>query len=365
MIKLVRPEIPQTAIRELKRVLKSGNLVQGKYVQRFEREIEEYLSVKNVVVVSSGTAALHLSLLALDIKPGDEIILPVFTFPATANVIELVGAVPVFIDINESDFCINSTKIRDKINPKTKAIIPVHEFGQSANMHELLEIAKEFNLKLIEDAACALGTEYNGNKVGTLGDIGCFSFHPRKAITTGEGGAIVTNNNLIAKKIRALRNHGIEQVEKKLEFNYAGLNYRMTDFQAVLGIYQIKKINSILDKRIQVAERYNAALKKIPWVKTPDKLEQRKNVYQTYHIIVDENIDRDSLIQYLKSGGIEVNIGAQALNHVNYYKNKYKLKSQQFPVASAINKSGLALPCGNHIKRKHINLICNELLKYK
>jgi len=177
MIRLAKPHIPDGAIAAVIEVLKSGDLVQGKYVKEFEQKLMEYLDIENAVVVSSGTAALHLSLIALGIGQGDEVVVPAFTFPATANVVELVGAKPVFVDINLDDYCIDAKKIAKVITERTKAIMPVHEFGQAAKMDDIAQIAHKYNLRVVEDAACALGTEFNHQKVGTFGDFGCFSFH--------------------------------------------------------------------------------------------------------------------------------------------------------------------------------------------
>ncbi|MCP4215992.1 MAG: DegT/DnrJ/EryC1/StrS family aminotransferase, partial [bacterium] len=242
MIKLAKPYIPEEAIKNVVDVLRSGNLVQGKYAKEFEISLCDYLDVPHAVVVSSGTAALHLALIALGIKESDEVIVPAFTFPATANVVELVGAKPVFVDINLSDFCIDTSNIEAKITAKTKAIMPVHEFGQAAKMDDIIALVKKYNLKLVEDAACALGTEFDNQKVGTFGELGCFSFHPRKAITTGEGGVIVTRSAELAEKLRVLRNHGISAKNGTIDFIAAGLNYRMTDFQAALGLGQMKSL---------------------------------------------------------------------------------------------------------------------------
>ena len=212
MIKLSMPDIGLDEFEQIKEVLDSGYLVQGDKVDEFENLVKDYLKAKHVIAVSSGTAALHLALLALDIKAGDEVIIPDFTFPATANVIELVGATPVFVDIDLDSFCIDTKKIEEKISSRTKAIMPVQEFGQSSDMSKTLEIAERYNLKVVEDAACAFGSEYGEKKIGTIGDIGCFSLHPRKAITTGEGGLLTTNSDEYAEKLRILRNHGIKNI---------------------------------------------------------------------------------------------------------------------------------------------------------
>jgi len=362
MIKLAKPDITEKAIEKAVEVLRSGNLVQGKYVKKFESALCNYLNIKNAVVVSSGTAALHLALLVLDIKKGDEVIVPAFTFPSTANVVELVGAKPVFVDINLSDFCINTTKIEEKITSKTKAIIPVHEFGQAAKMDDIINVAQKYNLKIIEDAACALGTEFNNKKVGTFGELGCFSFHPRKAITTGEGGVIVTNDNKLSERLRVLRNHGISYKDGKIDFIAAGLNYRMTDFQAALGLEQLCKIENIIEQKIQIAKKYDKNLSSNNKIRIPFSYENRKAVYQTYHILINDEIDRNNLINKLKENGIESNFGANALPCLTYYKNKYNLIEIDFPNAIKAFKKGLALPMGNHINSSNINLVTKKLV---
>lgn len=363
MIKLARPYIPEKAIEKAGEVLRSGNLVQGKYVKEFENSLCNYLNIKNAVVVSSGTAALHLALLVLDIKKDDEVIVPAFTFPATANVVEIVGAKPVFVDITLDDFCIDTSKIEEKITPQTKVIIPVHEFGQAAKMDDIMNIAKKYNLKIIEDAACALGAEFKDKKVGTFGKLGCFSFHPRKAITTGEGGVIVTNDDKLAEKLRVLRNHGISYKDGKVDFIAAGLNYRMTDFQAALGLEQLIEIDNIIEQRIEISNLYDAKLSSNSKIKIPFKYKNRKAIYQTYHIIISDKIDRDKLINKLKENGIETNLGAQALHCLTYYKEKYCLEENDYPNAAIAYKQGLALPVGNYLTEKDVSFVCKKLVE--
>jgi len=362
MLKLSEPHIPEIAIAKAVEVLKSGNLIQGRYVQEFELSLENYLNVEHTILVSSGTAALHVSLMALDIKRGDEVIVPAFTFPATANAVELVGAKPVFVDISLDDFCIDAWKIEEAITEKTRIIMPVHEFGQSAEMDQVIKIAEKYGLDILEDAACAFGAEFNDKKVGTLGRVGCFSFHPRKAISTGEGGLVVTNDEILAEKVKSLRNHGITFCNGKVDFSYAGLNYRMTDFQAVLGLYQLSSIDEIVNTRIRQAKKYNDGLSKIKWIKTPPIYANRKAIYQTYHVIVDDFVDRDALIATLKIAGIETNLGAQALNCQSYFRNKYGYRPKDFPNARKAYVYGLALPIGNHCSNKDIDHVV-EILK--
>jgi perosamine synthetase len=361
MIRLAKPHISEEAIKKVAEILRSGNLVQGQYVREFEAALEKYLGVEHAVVVSSGTAALHLSLIAADIGPGAEVIVPAFTFPATANVVEMVGATPILVDITLDDFCIDITKIEEAISPRTKAIIPVHEFGQSADMAPIMELAEKYMLRVIEDAACALGTEYRSKKAGTIGDLGCFSFHPRKAITTGEGGVVVTDHPDFAEKVRSYRNHGISVRNGKINFKYAGLNYRMTDFQAVLGLTQLSEMDSLIGQRIQMARLYDEQLENVDWISTPARIDDRKQVYQTYHVIIDSFVDRDGLINSLKFKNIESNIGASALHMIEYYRNKYNFASDRFINARKAGENGLALPIGNHLDSNDCIVIANSL----
>lgn len=368
MIRLAKPHIPPASFNLIKKILKSGNLIQGKYVEQFEKNIAKYLGCKYAVVVSSGTAALHLSLLTLDIKPGDEVIVPAFSFPATANVVELIGAKCKFVDITLEDFCINVSKIEQNITKKTKAIIVVHEFGQPANIESITKIAKKHKIFVIEDGACALGAEFKNKKVGTFGIMGCFSFHPRKTITTGEGGAIVTNDAILSEKLRALRNHGIVYRNKIQEFIYAGLNYRMTDFQAAIGLTQLSSLPALIEKNLKSAKFYNSRLSSLRGITVPANFPGRKMIYQTYHTLIKPTIRRDDLIKVLKTKGIETNLGAQCIPSLDYYQRKYRLKKENFINSYTAWRHGLALPIGRHIKNSDLRLIISsltEILKSK
>jgi dTDP-4-amino-4,6-dideoxygalactose transaminase len=364
MIKLAVPDIGQEELEEVKKVFDSKYLVQGDKVEEFENLVEEYLNVKHAIAVSSGTAALHLSLLALDVKSGDEVIVPDFTFPATSNVVEVVGATTKFVDINLDSLCINTDKIENLINEKTKVIMPVQEFGQSCDMNKILELAKKYNLKVIEDAACALGAEYQGRKVGTIGDIGCFSLHPRKAITTGEGGIIVTNNDEYAEKIRILRNHGLSYNNGKPQFVMAGLNYRMTNIQGAIGVVQMKKLENIIQKRIEIVHKYNELLRNIKGITIPVEKSYGKHVWQTYHIILDEKYDRDEIIKNLKDKGIETNFGAYAVHQQSYYKVKYNYQNEKFNNSIQSYRWGLALPLYPGLSIQQVEYIVEVLFKF-
>ena len=255
-IKLASPHFNEDDIKDIVGVIKSGNLVQGKKVLELERKICEYIGVSECIAVTNGTSSLHLILESLNIGEGDEVIIPAFSYIATANAVEIVGAKPIFVDIDINSFNIKIDLIEENITNKTKAIMIVHEFGLCADMIEINEMCKKHNIFLIEDAACALGAKQNNMFSGSVGIAGSFSFHPRKAITSGEGGAIVTNDKELALKLRALRNHGIDSQNKsKLDFIHAGYNCRMTDIQAAMLIPQIGRIDNILTTKSLIAKK--------------------------------------------------------------------------------------------------------------
>ena len=363
MIRLAKPHFDEKTIKNISSILRSGNLVQGESVMNFEKKIQNYLGVENAIVVSSGTAALHLALLALEIGVDDEVIIPAFTYPATGNVVEVVGGKSKLVDISLEDLCIDTTKVSDAISEKTKAIIPVHEFGQAANMTPIINLANKYGLKIIEDAACALGSKYNDQKVGTLGDLGCFSFHPRKAITTGEGGCVVTNCDELAEKIRSLRNHGISKNNKGINFEYASLNYRMTEFQAALGIAQLENLDKNINYRSNIAKFYDEKLSSIDWIQTPTRLAKRKSIFQTYHLLLNDRVNRDEIIKSLKKLKIETNIGSYALHKLKYYRKKYLFSENNFPNSKKAYIQGIAIPIGDHLKADDYLYISDSLTR--
>lgn len=359
MINLSKPYITDEAIEDVVEVLKSGRLVQGKYVEQFEKDLSNYTSAKYSVVVSSGTAALHLALLALGVGEGDVVFVPAFTFPATVNVVELQKARPILVDVEMGTYNMDPNELEKAIinfrgNEKPRAIIVVHEFGAPANMTAIMKIARKYNLLVIEDAACALGTKWNGQHVGTFGDIGCFSFHPRKAITTGEGGAVVVKDKTIYDQLLLLRNHGLYRSQSgNIDFIIPGLNYRLTDFQAVLGIHQLKDFERILKIRKKHSDQYFENLNGCKLFTLPDKVEGHN--WQTY-MIVSNKLNRDKLIKELYIQGIETNLGAQAIPCLAFYNKKYTFNEDLYPNSINLFKNGLALPL-------HPFLTCNEIIK--
>jgi len=361
-IPLMIPDINDDDIQSVVDVLRSGMLIQGTNVEKFEKNIANYLNVKHAIAVSSGTATLHIALVALGIGSGDEVIVPAFSYVATANVVELVGAKPVFVDIDIKSFNIDVNQIEDAITEKTKIIMPVHEFGLACDITEICKIADKHNLLVIEDAACALGANENGKYVGSFGDVGSFSFHPRKAITSGEGGMLVTDDDDLAEKFRVLRNHGISYKNGKMDFIEAGFNYRMTDFQAALVNSQFSRFENILESRNQLAQIYLDQLKDIDSIQLPSYPNNKNHTWQSFHILVDN--DRDELIKKLKDNGIGTNYGAQCIPAQKYYQKKYNFDCDgMYPNALTAFQKGLVIPVYENLKLDDIFLISDQLQK--
>lgn len=313
--------------------IRRGWVSQGPKVAEFENKVAEYVNAKYAVATSSCTTALHLALIVSGIEKGDEVIVPSYTFIATANAVIFTGAKPVFADIDPATYNIDPKKIQKIITSRTRAIIPVHQIGLPADMDAIIKIAKKNKLKIIEDAACALGSEYKGKKIGGFSELTCFSFHPRKIITTGEGGMITTNNRLLAEKLRILRHHGMsvspftKHGSKKIIFeNYTelGYNYRMTDIQASIGICQMEKIDEILKKRIYYARRYNQKLKVIAGLEIPFVPGYAKHNYQSYIIRIKSGIKKSikQIMQELLEKGIATR-NITAIHKEPYYYNKF------------------------------------------
>ncbi len=359
---LVSPYITEPDIEAVVKVLRSGLLVQGENVSAFEREVADYLQVKNVVAVSSGTASLHLALIALGISVGDEVIVPAFSYVATANVVEIVGATCVFVDVEKDTFNIDVSQIEQAITPRTKAIIPVHEFGLACDISDLMKLARKHNLFVIEDSACALGAIENRKFVGTFGDVGSFSLHPRKVITSGEGGLLTTHDDELAIRFRVLRNHGIEMRDGKMDFVAAGFNYRMTEFQAALVRGQFSRLQEIIAWKNDLAEIYFELLKDVPAISLSALPKNKNHTWQTFHTVLSENINRDNFILKMKEKGIGTNYGAQCIPYQSFYQGKYKLDCENlFPNALRLYRKGLVLPLYKKLKKQDIKIISSTL----
>jgi len=374
MINITKTIFDDEEIKGIKEVLDSGWVVQGPKVAEFEKLIADFSNAPYTVAVSNCTTGLHIALLALGIGRGDEVIVPAFTFIASANACEYVGAKPVFIDIDLDTFNINVTKIEAAITEKTRAILPVHLFGLSANMDPILKIAKKYNLKVVEDAACAIGTKYRNIHVGLLGDVGVVSFHPRKAITTGEGGMILTRNHELALKAKSLRDHGAavsdfdrhEGPSHKLPtYEHVGFNYRMTDIQGAIGVAQAHKLQMILDGRIKHAKVYDEAFKDYKYLKTPTVPEYSTHCYQSYVLLVKENspLTRDQISEKLAEKEIATRQGTQNVPMLGYFKNTYRYNTGDFPNSDYAELNTLTIPLYADMTKEEQSYIISEIKK--
>lgn len=303
MIPIAKPFIGEEEIQEVINVLKSGFIAQGPKVAEFENMFAEYIGVPHAIATSSGTTALHVALLCAGIGKGDEVITTPFSFAATANSVLYVGARPVFVDINPRTYNIDPEKIEEAITDKTKAIMPVHLYGQPADMDPINKIAKDHDLKVIEDAAQAHGAIYKDKKVGNLGDMACFSFYPTKNITTSEGGIITTNDDEFNHDARALRAHGESE---RYEHVILGYNFRMTDVSAAIGVAQLKRLEGFNEKRIKNAEYLTDHINSIKGIEPPYVQKDVRHVFHQYTIRVSKN--RDQLIEFLNNNGIGTGI---------------------------------------------------------
>lgn len=362
-IRLAKPSIKYKELSGLEEIIESGILTKGKYVLEFERKIAEYTGASYAIATTSATTALHLSLCALEIGCGDEVIIPDFTFPATLNIVLQQRAIPVLVDIEKETYNINPQKIKDRITKKTKAIIPVHLFGYPSNMDPILKIAKANGLYVIEDAACALGAKYKEKYCGNIGNIGCFSFHPRKIITTGEGGAAVVNNRSIMKKMKMLHNHG-GLYNKKLDrqvFKLAGYNYRMSEMQALMGIAQLRKLDRILSRRKKLAQVYVKKLTKNSYVTIPQSLRDNSHTFQSFVVLLDSKVNRNKVIKDLKNRGIEATLGTYSLHAQLYMKKYFELRNGEFPNSYFAYRHSITLPLYNDMTYEDQDYVVNAL----
>ncbi len=362
-IKLAFPDIRQSDIRRVIKVLRSSNLVQGPTVARFESALGRFAGIGHCAAVSSGTAALHLALLALGIGNRDAVMVPAFTYPATANVVEQVGGEVILCDVDPASYVMTPEILRSAVSrhkgSRPSAVIVVHEFGYPADMAGIRAVARKHGLRLIEDAACALGTRTNGAHVGHYGDVACFSFHPRKAVTTGEGGAVVSRQMGPVRAIKEFRNHGIRIDGGKTDFVAAGLNYRMTEFQAALAIGQLERFENELARRKRLAAQYLDRLSPVRRVTLP--LDDEGNSWQTFMIVLDADVDRSAVIRRLNALGVQSNLGAQAINCLAYYRSKYGWTEASCPVATRLFRQGLALPLHGAMTSKDVRFVSDSL----
>ncbi|HEG43166.1 MAG TPA: aminotransferase class I/II-fold pyridoxal phosphate-dependent enzyme [Phycisphaerales bacterium] len=335
---------------------------QGEYIKLFERSFCDYLCVDHSLTATSGTTALHLAIVAMGIGLGDEVIIPDLTFGASANAVIHAGAKPVMVDANSYTWTIDPDVIEKKITERTRAIMSVHLYGHPCDMDPIMEIARRHNLFVIEDCAEALGAKYKGKHVGTIGDVGCFSFFANKVITTGEGGMVTTNNQALFDKMNLLKNHGMAP-EKRYWHLHAGFNYRMTNLQAAVGLAQMECIYEFISNRRKMAECYRHELEDVSGITLPPEAAWAKNIYWLYSIVIDEQklgITRNSLARSLLDHGIETRPFFYPL-HTQPAYSKY-LHGDCF-VSQKLSLYGLSLPASNHNCLKDVHRVCDTLKK--
>ena len=376
---------PFFGLEEMKAVqlpLESGWVVQGPFVKQFEEKFAAFTGARSSIATSSCTTALHIAVAALGLKPGDEVIVPAFTWVSTANVVEYMGARPIFCDVDLGTFNIDTDQLEALITPSTVGIIPVHLFGLCADMDPVLEVARKHNLWVVEDAACSFGARYRERHSGTIGEMGCFSFHPRKSITTGEGGMITTQREDLDQLARSLRDHGashsdLARHEDKTgfllsEYNHLGYNYRMTDIQGSLGCAQMDRAEWILAERSRRARLYDDLLADLRWLQTPVVPDGYIHGYQAYVCLfrpeaptlanVDRmNSHRNELMMRLDEKGIATRQGTHAPVIVGYYAKKYKLRPEEFPNAYLADHLSLTLPLYVSMTDADQALVCQSL----
>lgn len=342
MIKLIKPYISYDEVeKEFKQIFESGWFTKGQYVNKFRDSIKEYTGADYAFLTTSATTALWVCLKLLDIKAGDEVIVSDFSYPATANVVEDLGATPIFADVDLNTFNMLPIELEHKISSKTKAVIYVDALGNPSGIHAIKDICQNHNIPLIEDAACAMGSSENKKKCGQISDLTCFSFHPRKLLTTGEGGAITTNKANYAKLLEIKLNHGAVIREGKFHFIDYGYNFRLSELQAVMGIKQLQKLNHIIKTRNEIRDEYIKQLQPLGFEAQYINNNVVHNV-QSLVFKVPKNIERNKLIEYLKLKEIETTLGTYCLSNTAYYRSKYN-KVQ--PNADLLEKNTITLPC--------------------
>lgn len=371
-VPIALPAIGEEEWLATKDVFMSGWLTQGPKVQQFEKEFAQKHNARHALATTSCTTALHLGLLALGVGPGDEVIVPAFTWVSTANSILYCGATPVFADVDRETNNIKIEGLKKLRTKKTKAIIPVHLFGLCADIDAIREELP--GVLVLEDGACAAGAIYKERSAGVLGEIGAFSLHPRKSITTGEGGVVTTNDDVYKEKMECLRNHGASVSEEQRhqgprpyllpDFDVMGFNYRMTDFQGAIGSVQLKKLDRFIDERNAWADYYKNELSSIPWLRTPEVPKGWRHAWQAYVTYVDPDkspLPRNKIMEILQNKGISTRPGTHAVHALGFYRDTFGLRPNDFPNAWACDQQTLAIPLHNRMVREDYEWVVNAL----
>ena len=370
MIPITRPSLGDEEVAAAAQVIRSGWLSQGERVQEFERAVAAYVGADHAVAVSNCTTALHLAILAAGVRPGDEVICPSFSFIATANAIVHAGARPVFVDIERRTLNLDPGLTEAAITPRTKAIMPVDQIGLAADIPAFVDIASRHGLVLIEDAAPSLGAAVGPVRVGGFGHLTCFSFHPRKSITTGEGGLITTNNATTADWMRRIRSHAASTSDLQRhksqtvafeEYPELGYNYRMTDIQAAIGVVQMRKLDPILAERRRRAHRYAELLDGCDWLELPYEPQDRPHTFQSYCIRLDPALDREAIMRDLADRGISTRRGVMAIHLEPFYV--HKTGHRRLPVTESSTAETMLLPLYAGMTDAEQDLVAEALIE--
>mgnify|MGYP001594115353 FL=1 len=361
------PAISKNALKYVTDCIKTGWVSSsGKYLKDFEEKFAKFLGVKHAITTTNGTTALHLAILALGIKKGDEVILPSHTMMSSAAAIVYTGATPVLVDVERDSWNMDVSQIEEKISKRTKAIMPVHIYGHPVDMDPIIALAKKYHLYIIEDAAESTGAEYKRKLTGTLGDIGCFSFYANKIITTGEGGMMVTNNDKIANHARLLKDMA-HSPQKRFLHKEIGFNFRMTNLQAALGVAQLEEVKKYIQKKRWMAALYNEELSKIKGLTLPIEHSWAKNVYWMYGILVEKEfgVTRDEFMKKLLEMGIDTRTFFIPMHKQPALKQLGLFKGEKYPVSDEIGRRGLYLPSGLALTEKQIRIVCKTIKDIK
>ena len=373
MIPIAKPYLTKDEAQSAYDTILTGWVTQGPRVEEFEKKFCEYTGADYAVAVSNCTTALHLAMIVAGISKDDEVICPSMSYVATANCIKYVGAKPVFAEIERDTYNISSEHAETLITEKTKAILLVHQIGMPGNIDAFKSLCNKHNIKLIEDAACAIGSSYKGKKIGSHSELVCFSFHPRKVITTGEGGMIATSNPEYYKRMKLLRQHAMSvndrvrhQSDKVLFEDHLelGYNYRMTDFQAAIGLQQLKKLDWIISKRREIALRYNNELKEIDCIILPEEKEGYFSNYQSFSIYIKEtcSISRNELMQKLLNAGIASRRGIMTSHRESAYKSDYN--EIHLPVSEDASDRSIMIPIYIPMESSDIDHVISNLKNF-
>jgi perosamine synthetase len=374
MIAIAAPDLGDAEWQALREPITTGWLTQGPKVAAFEKAFAQRHGVKHAIAVTSATTGLHLALSSAGIGPGDEVIVPAFTWVSTANCVLYCGATPVFVDVDRTTFNIDVADLKRRLSPRTKAIIPVHLFGLCSDIDAIRALVTE-DILILEDAACAAGAAYNSRPAGSLGQIGVFSFHPRKSITTGEGGMVTTDDDSVAERARTLRNHGASVSEEERhvgarpyllpDFAELGFNYRMTDLQGAIGLVQLGKLDRYVAERAEGAAFYRNKLASLRWLRLPGEPSNGRHAWQAFVTYVDPAtapMPRNDIMEYLQQRGIATRPGTHAVHLLSYYRDRFMIQPDDYPAARDCDAHSMAIPLHNRMSAEDFDYVVDAML---